>query len=177
MFSNGRKYRFHLTAAELHLPFDLPSDLSEKKETVLYHLVNLTWYFRRRFVDNLYNQLLALAEIRNADRARYTSLFDEIRDELMDIQAQSIIRRVDSPYVVRNALGRDDPAVRELMERATKWYELQPEIFKLMDEGPTSARAVVDKMHELAEINFLFYQIAARVYCDMSKTLEPPSVP
>ena len=172
-----RNLQFHLTAAELNLPFDLPSDLYEKKETVLYHLVNLTWYFRRRFVDNLYNQLLALAEIQNADRARYTSLFDEIRHELMDIQAQSIIRRVDSPSVVRNALGRDDPTVRQLMDRATKWYQLQPEIFRLMDEGPNSVNAVVDKMYELAEINFAFYKTVAQIFCDTAKTLEPPLVP
>src|SRR4029077_9448805 len=40
-FANAKKYRFHLTAAELNLPFDLPSDLYDKKETVLYHLINL----------------------------------------------------------------------------------------------------------------------------------------
>jgi hypothetical protein len=176
-FANGNKYRFHLTAAELNLPFDLPSDLSEKKETVLYHLVNLTWYFRRRFVDNLYNQLLGLAEIQNADHARFTSLFDDIRHELMDIQAQSIIRKVDSPFVVRNALGRDDPAIRQLMDRATKWYQLQPEIFSLMDGGSSKVREVIDKMYELAQINFTFYQTVAQIYCDTSRTLEPPAVP
>jgi hypothetical protein len=68
-FSNRTKHRFHLTAAALNLPFDLPSDLSEKKETVLYHLVNLTWYFRRRFVDNLYDQLLGLSSMRDAGPA------------------------------------------------------------------------------------------------------------
>jgi hypothetical protein len=176
-FANGKKYKFHLTAAELNLPFDLPSDRSDKKETVLYHLINLTWYFRRRFVDNLYNQLLALSEIQNADRARYASLFDEIRHELMDIQAQSIIRRVDSPYVVRNALGRDDPTVRQLMDRATTWYRLQPEIFELMDEGSNRIKEVVDKMYELAQINFTFYQTVAQIYCEAAKTLEPPSIP
>jgi hypothetical protein len=95
----------------------------------------------------------------------------------MDIQAQSIIRRVDSPFVVRNALGRNDPSIRELMDRATKWYQLQPEIFKLMDQGPSSIKSVVDKVYELAQINWSFYQVAARVYCDTAKTLEPPSVP
>jgi hypothetical protein len=174
-FSSGMKYRFYLTAAELNLPFDLPSDLSEKKEVVLYHLVNLTWYFRRRFVDNLYNQLLALSEIRNASIARYASLYDDIRHELMDIQAQSIIRRVDSPRVVRDALDHDDPKTTELMDRADKWYDLQPEIFRLMDQGPNNVNMVASKMYELASINFDFYQMAARVYYETSKVLEPPA--
>lgn len=144
-FANGNKYRFRLTAAELNLPFDLPSELYEKKETVLYHLVNLTWYFRRRFVDKLYNDLLASTENRGAGKVYYASLFDEIRHELMDIQAQSIIRRVDNPRLVRTALRRDNPAVRDLMNRATAWYEVQPAIFQLMDQGPGSAAAVIEK--------------------------------
>jgi hypothetical protein len=173
-FANAKKYRFYLTAAELNLPFDLPSDLSEKRETVLYHLVCLTWYFRRRFVDSLYKQLLELSEKKNASAASYRKLYDDIRHELMDIQAQSIIRKVDSPKVVRDALGKDDPIIIQLMDRGDKWYTLQPKIFKLMDKGPSSVHEVIDIMYEIAEINYEFYKMVAQIYSDVSQTLERP---
>jgi hypothetical protein len=171
------KYKFYFTAAPLDLPFDIPSERAEKREVVLYHLVNLTWYFRRRFVDELYNRLLEIAAKPETERIGSNELFEEIAYELMDIDAQTISRRIDSPLVVQDALGKDDPHVIEIMVHAKKWYELRPEILKMIKDSPGMVSEIATKMHQITIINRELYIAAAEAYNLSAKALKAPTPP
>src|SRR5258706_1064 len=130
----GNKYRFHFTAALLDLPFfDLASERGLRaNETVLYHMVNLSWYFRRRVVDKLYNRLLEVISMNQPDLATLRELYDSIGSELMQISAQAVIRGLDNLLVFERALDPDDQEGRELLERLKKGRSLRDLVFRRM---------------------------------------------
>jgi hypothetical protein len=170
--SNGR-YKFYFTAAPIDLPFDTPSEGAERKEVTLYHLINLTWYFRRRFVDGLYNRLLDLIQIPEKDRNGTQQLCDEIAYELMDIDAQALCRGVDNPRITQEALGGDDPKVVEIMRRGKEWYDLRPKVLQMIRDS-ASLESIATELYNVTQMNYEFYMAAAEEFNDSAQKLKPP---
>ena len=173
----GSKHRFHFTAARVDLPFDLLQPGSTIEETVLYHMVNLTWYFRRRIVDRLYDRILAVRSMKEPPQAMVAQLYDDLGRELMLVTAQSIMRNIDNLRVVQRALGADDPHVGELLDRADNFGELQRRVFEAMREGRGGLDRIAEDVHKMALQNHEFYGIAANRYAAMAKNLPRPEAP
>jgi hypothetical protein len=169
----SNKYRFHFTAALLDLPFSLSIQKAKETPTILYHLVSLSWYFRRRVVDELYRRVLEQRSVAKQRQVNVRSLFDEIACELMDIDAQAIIRGVDNQLVVREALG-DSPEIRTILDRLIDWYKLRDAMFEKMSAGSSALDEVANTLSLMAAINYEFYQIAARAYSLAANQLERP---
>jgi hypothetical protein len=175
--SNAR-YRFYFTAALIDLPFNIPTERAERREVTLYHLINLCWYFRRQFVDGLYNRLLEQIAIPSKGRMENitTELCDEIAYELMDIDAQALSRGVDNPLTVHQALGTDDPHVVEMMEHGKRWYELRPHILEMTRKRETT-EDIAKAVYDVTEMNYEFYVEAAEAFNRYAKLLtKPPSI-
>jgi hypothetical protein len=170
---SNERYRFYFTAAPIDLPFDTPSERAEKREVTLYHLINLTWYFRRRFVDGLYNKLLDLVAIPPKDRMGTKDLCDEIAYELMDIDAQALSRGVDNPRTVQDALGNDDPHVIEIMEHGKRWYELRPQILQMIQRSD-NLEDIAKAVYNVTKMNYEFYIEAAEAFNRSAKVLRAP---
>ena len=173
----GDKHRFHFVAAPVDLPFELLQQGTTVEETMLYHLVNLTWYFRRRIVDKLYGRVLELKSTPSMPIAAVTNLYDELGKEMMLVTAQSIMRKVDNVLSVRRALGVDDPVVVELLERSAKFPEMQKRVFAAMQRGAAGLEAIATDLYEMAEQNYEFYNVAARRYSELATNLPHPEKP
>jgi hypothetical protein len=173
---SGDKHRFHFTAGLVDLPFDLLQSGSTIDETVLYHLVNLTWYFRRRVVDKLYRRVLELKAARTPQEASVEQLYDELGRELMLVVAQSIMRNIDNPLIVQKALGKS-PAVRELLERSANFQQLQKNIFEAMDHGAEGLPRIAEDLYNMAMQNHAFYDVAAARFSELAKNLPHPDAP
>ena len=174
----GTKYRFHFTVAPFRLPFDVPIEASQKaKQTVLYHLVNLSWYFRQRIVDQLYNRLLEVLSMSDPDRATVKALYDAIGSELMQISAQAVIRGLDNFRVLERALDPSDPETPALLIRLKTWRELRERIFAAMAEGVTGLPSVARDLYTMAIQNYDVYRKVALNYARVAQELEYPQEP
>ncbi len=174
----GTKYRFHFTIAPFHLPFDLPLEPGQKaKQTVLYHLVNLSWYFRQRIVDQLYNRLLEVLSMSHPDRATVKDLYDAIGTELMQISAQAVIRGLDNFLILERALDPSDPETSTLLKRLKTWRELRERIFSAMAEGVTGLPSVARDLYTMAMQNYDVYRKVAVNYARVAQELEYPQEP
>ena len=116
---SGDRYRFHFTAGRVDQPFEVAKYEGAMRETVLYHLVNLTWYFRRRIIDKLYGRILQVLSMPHRNAAEVANLYDDLGRELMLVKAQSIMRRVDNLYDPAAGLRRR-PARRRDAWRGSK---------------------------------------------------------
>jgi hypothetical protein len=174
----GTKYRFHFTVAPFRLPFDVPIEAGQKaKQTVLYHLVNLSWYFRQRIVDQLYNRLLEVLSMSDPDRATVKALYDAIGSELMQISAQAVIRGLDNFRVLERALDPSDPETPALLNRLKTWRELRERIFAAMAEGVTGLPSVARDLYTMAVQNYDVYRKVALNYARVAQELEYPQEP
>jgi hypothetical protein len=174
---SSNSHRFHFTAGLVDLPFDLLQPGSTVDETVLYHLVNLTWYFRRRVVDKLYGRVLDVKTMRNPPEATISQLYDELGRELMLVTAQSIMRKVDNLRVVQKALGVENPEISELADQAGTYGELQQRIFDAMADGAGGLNRIADDLYKLALQNHEFYNVAASRYSELARNLPKPDAP
>jgi len=174
----GNKYRFHFTIPLLDLPFDLAPEHGQKaKETILYHLVNLSWYFRRRVVDQLYNRLLEVLSMSKPDRATLNDLYDEIGSELMQISAQAIIRGLDNPLVIQRALDPNDQETQMLLDRIKTGRELREHIFRVMPDGAKGLQSIACDLYTMAMQNYDIYRKVATGYAGIAQQLARPPEP
>jgi hypothetical protein len=172
----GQRKRFFFTLAPLDLPFEIPFEAGEKaKEAILYQLLNLSWYFRRRIVDELYDRVLQVSAMTHPDRAVVNKLFDEIRYELINVSAQSIFRGIDNPLALERAFGEDDPEAQALLERLGSWRDLRDRIFKSIEKGAKGLPDIADDMHEMAMQNHEFHRkVTARYSAVVLEISAPP---
>jgi hypothetical protein len=174
----GQKKRFFFTLTPLDLPFEVSPESGQKaKETVLYHLLTLSWFFRRRIVDRLYDRVLQVLAMHNPDMAIVNTLFDEIRYELMDISAQAIIRGIDNPLSLQRAFGDDDSEVKALLNRLESWREQRQRIFKSMERGAKGLPDIANDLYEMAMQTHDFYRKVAVGYSAIAQRTLPPSPP
>jgi hypothetical protein len=174
----GSKHRFHFTAAPLDLPFDLPEPGKTAGETVLYHLINLTWYFRRRVVDQLYKRVLEVLTIPKRDQVQAAAnVYDALGRELMQVAAQAIIRRLDNSHMLEEALDKKDEKTQTLLERLQTYHYLQRHIFDAMQTGPKGLHSIVIDLHQMAMLNYDLYQTVAEEYSELAQELPPPPLP
>ena len=174
----GTRYRFYFTIAPFHLPFELPVEADQKaRQTVLYHLVNLSWYFRQRIVDQLYNRLLEVLSMPTPGRATVKELYDAIGTELMQISAQAVIRGLDNFLVLQRALDPTDPEVPTLLKRLKTWGDLRDGIFRAMTHGVEALPLVTRDLYTMAMQNYDVYRKVAVSYGRVAEELEAPQEP
>ena len=75
--------------------------------------MNLSWYFRRRLVDQLYDRVLEVLAMDKPDKATMNDLYDTLGSELMEVSAQAFIRGLDNPLVLERALGPSDRETKD----------------------------------------------------------------
>jgi hypothetical protein len=172
----GNKHRFHFTAALVDLPFDLPEPGRTAAETVLYHLVNLTWFFRRRVVDRLYERLLEVLSMRERDRppAAVNEVYDALGRELMQVAAQAIIRRLDNPYMLQRVLDPNDEQAQKLLKRLETYGDLVQHVFQAMQDGAAGLHSIACDLYRMAMQNYDLYHAVAEEYASLAQRLPPP---
>jgi hypothetical protein len=170
----GGKLRFFVTASPLDIPFYFTSNPELEQNVVLYHLVNLSWIFRRRFVDGLYRRLREIRAKLTRDPAEIARLLDDIVYELYDIDAQSIIRGVDNPLTAADALRGSDEDLTSLFEGMKNWYVWRDEIVAQIDSGKPDLDAISETVFKMAEVNFGLFKAAASAYGNTAEGLPLP---
>ena len=177
-FAGNEKHKFYFTVAPADLPFEVSVHAEGRQNlTVIYHLMNVAWFFRRRIVEQIYERLLELATKPNRNEIEVTEIYDQLGRELMQVSAQAIIRQIDNLLIVRRALGEDDDEVRKYVEDLGRASELRREVYEHIGKGSSSLDAMVRSLGGLAELNHEFLQKIAKRFASATDDMKAPSRP
>jgi hypothetical protein len=160
-FEDDMEFVFIVT--RIRTPFE-PSD--DGSETMLYHLFNMAWHFRRRFIEYHRLKMEDLSEVqssmRNAGRENdfkkeVMRAVRDIRIDLSSVEADSQVRGFSRIVSMRRAFPAAD---RDRLDAYLN-MEWPPLYTRLLDEmqkdepKPQTIREILDKMDP---INKWFYQ-------------------
>jgi hypothetical protein len=123
------EYEFVFILFRVRTPFD-PSE--DDRETMLYHLFNLAWHFRRRFVERHRQIMEDLADQQKLMRQGNTEDFQNevaeavrsIKIDLKSLEADAQVRGFDRAAKVRRAFH---PSERDKLDQllTIEWPPLQ----------------------------------------------------
>ena len=172
------RHRFYFTVAPADLPFEVTVDSQHRHSiTAIYHLLNVSWFFRRRIVEQIYERLLEITTQPQPNQIEITRLYDHLSRELMQISAQAIIRQIDSPLTVLRALGESDKDAQEFVEELKRAGDTQQQVYEHLEAGASSIGAIVAPLSELADLNYGFLQRISQRFAGAVSQLSEPSKP
>jgi hypothetical protein len=134
-----------------------------------FHLLNLSWSFRRRIVEIHFPELCALGmgSIDGRDPAKFEHLRGQLRFDLMQVYAGSQIRGIDGAAGVLPALTPEpDEEGGQIRRGLREWPTWNRELLSSLDAGMTEIDQAIEIMHRMAEVNYYFYIRAAQVYAE-----------
>ncbi|MET4630902.1 hypothetical protein ABIB83_007962 [Bradyrhizobium sp. I1.8.5] len=168
--------RFYFTAAPMDVEsYWLPEDTQDKSETKLFHLVNVSWFVRRRLIEMYYEKMLNLLSQSKRDDAQLDKLVKDVYHELIVIEIQSVIRGIDNPRVVLQALDKFKVQVHSKSPDEaidSSWNERKKLVFDCMTSTTTKDyHAVAQALYALALENGEYYRISAAAYAAEAQLL------
>lgn len=184
--------KFFFTAAPMDVEtYWLPEGSSKSHSTTLFHLVNLTWFVRRRLVDIYYSRLIHLLSRIKPDATELKKLIREIYSEIVLIEIQSMIRGIDTPKIVRDALT---PKAADLTRKGKKrrpaaadaaptisdtdWDDFKKLIFDAMiTKDEPNYGAVAAAIYKISAANTDYYKKVATAYADDAQDIKLPDEP
>ncbi|TBB38499.1 TIR domain-containing protein [Rhizobium ruizarguesonis] len=163
--SAGR-LKFYFTASPLDIPVFGIGDTASKKELLLYHLLNISWYTRRRLVDILYWKVYSRINSARTDLQEDLELVDDIKNELISIDIQAVIRRITDPADVEEVL---DPSIG--VEDQRQWLKLKEEIFQHANASPPDLKSISEALFRMATMNERYYKICSQSFAQTAQQL------
>ena len=155
---------FYFSCVQLPLPFPAAHD---EEGTQAFHLLNLSWSFRRRIVETHFPDLCALGASPLVDPASFDRLRDQLRCDLMQVYADSQIRGIQSPLDVLPALTPGpDEAGGQILRGLQQWPEWNRELLAVLETGMDKIDRAIELVHHMAEVNHYFYIRAAQAYAE-----------
>lgn len=158
------EFEFAFVLSRIRLPFEPAQD---DRETMLYHLFNLAWHFRRRFVERYKEQMECLAELQ--DRYRREGRMDEFAAELdaavrslsidlKALEADAQVRGLDRTVQIRSAFS-----IPEKRKKVNQLLNFDfPPLIKRLNEAISSPtpqpRDILEILVEMDPINKWFYE-------------------
>jgi hypothetical protein len=163
-------FEFVYVLSRIRLPFEASQD---DRQTMLYHLFHLAWYFRRRFVEQHMRKMEELAYQQDTDQHRArgyagTAEWDEavrsLSVDLKVLEADAQVRGLERRMQVRRALPADK---QELVEHM--FNDFQPLLDQLNAAiiNPTPLpREICEILTKMDPINKWFYENSLKALCE-----------
>jgi hypothetical protein len=164
--------KFYFTAAPIDIPIFGIHDTADKDELTVFNMINMTWYARRKLIDQLYTELLGLVNSAKQDPREVEKLVSEIKDELRSLVIQGKIRGISRPI---DAIEVVD--LKKTKQDELTWEKLLAEIQDASKKSPMDLNAMAKAMYEMAVMNREYYQISAEKYAETARKLELPMKP
>jgi len=128
-------------------------------ETRIFHLYNMAWFFRRQFLEKHLHISHKLTFDPPANR-----LEEEIRsinDDMKALEAEAQVRGVENPANLIKAFPRRlQPQVQKALQHT--WPKLNQRLQTACSQRPPSAKALIDAISAMNEINTFFLQISLK---------------
>jgi len=156
LYANDIGRRFFFTAAPIDIPIFGIGDKTDSDETRNYHLLNVCWYTRRRLILQLEVRAEQLASSATANFDEIDRLVDEIKDEIVNINIQSFIRRIDHPKTLDGILPMD-----EIQCDQKEWIRYTSIIQGYKKGSREDFKAVVEALQFMRAMNEKYYIASA----------------
>jgi TIR domain len=169
---DASRLRFYFTAAPIDIPIFGIHDTTNKRELTLYNMINITWYARRKLIDQLYCELLSYVNSTQDEPLRIAETVINIKNELRSIDIQTNIRRISRPMDVSNL-----QPLEKTMQDQLSWDQHREEIFEYSKQSPMNIKGMAASLYQLAVINRNYYQMSATQYAEVAKELQLPPAP
>ena len=102
---------------------------------------------------------------------------EQIGFELAQITSQAILRGLDNPRAIFEALGNKTPEARALQKNLREGKSERELILQAMAEGISALPKVALHLHRMVTRSRAFYRVAAQSYSDVARSLPPPPEP
>lgn len=170
--NSASRLKFYFTAARIDIPIFGIHDTTNQEELTLYNMINITWYTRRKLVDQLYEELLSYVSSADPDPVRISQVVTSIQNELRNIEIQSDIRRISRPS---NAAGV--APLSKMMQDEQEWDKLGEKISGHSKTSPIDIKAIAEALYQIAGMNYDYYKISATKYAEIARKLPRPQEP
>jgi hypothetical protein len=166
-------FEFAFVLSRIRLPFE-PSE--DDRETMLYHLFNLAWHFRRRFIEHYKGEMENLSELQ--DRYQREGRLDEFAQELNAVvrslsvdlkalEADAQVRGFDRTVPIRRAFPTTE---RQKLDQLLK-FDFPPLVKRLNEaiHSPTpQPRDIHAILVEMDPVNKWFYEKSLHELSDVA---------
>jgi hypothetical protein len=169
---DASRLKFYFTAAPLDIPIFGIHDTTDKNELTVYNMINITWYARRRLIDQLYLDLLSYVNSTQDEVLKITNVVTNIKNEIRNIAIQSNIRGISRPMDVVSVAD-----IGTTMKDEISWDKLVGQITEYSKQTPVNIRAMAASMYEIAKMNYNYYQVSATKYAEIAQKLKMPPAP
>jgi hypothetical protein len=177
----SRKLKFWFTTAKMDMPIFGIYDLDDKNEMLLYNLVNMTWFVRRRLIDVFYKDTLRFLYNKSKDQGIKISirkLADKIKNEINSIDIQLNIRKMNDLLSASSALNSEaSQEMEKLQAHQDQWLQWKDDLFKACDHDPPDLQSIAESLYKISEMNREYYQMAASKFAEIAKNLKLPAAP
>jgi hypothetical protein len=156
------EYEFVFILFRVRTPFE-PSE--DDRETMLFHLFNLAWHFRRRFVERHRQTMEDLADQQRLMRDGNTKDFQNeltqavrsVKIDLKSLEADAQVRGFDRAAKVRRAFH---PSERDKLDQllTIEWPPLQRRLEEAIKKASPTPQEIKGILTEMEPINRWFYQ-------------------
>jgi hypothetical protein len=166
------RMKFYFTAAPIDVPIFGIHDTTNKEELTVYNMINLTWYARRKLIDQLYLELLSYVNSTQDEVLKISDVISRIKDELRSLEIQSNIRRISRPMDVVSIVD-----LSTTMKDERSWNKLLKEIFECAKREPVDIGKIAASLYDIAKMNYTYYQVSAEKYAEIARKLQLPPPP
>jgi hypothetical protein len=152
----GDAATFAFAAATVVVPYE---PAKNPRETGLYHLYNLAWFFRRRLLER---ELAKLDyELLNKPRNKFNleNIIGEISNDFRTMLADAQVRGMDEQAAVIQSF--DSPLREEVMTKLyVEWPKLYDELLTNVKVGESAAELISKTLHNMKPINRFFLKVS-----------------
>ncbi len=148
--------RFTFAAAAVVTPYE---PAKNPKETSLYHLFNLAWFFRRRLLDRDLPKLDSVLRNKPRKDNEIQKVIREITNDFRTMLADAQVRGMEDQAAVIESFG---PPMQEEVRKSLQeeWPPLYDELFLHIKEGLPSADLISRTLHNMKQINNYFLKVS-----------------
>jgi len=149
-----KEVKFAFAVAAVVTPYE---PAQNPRETALYHLYNLAWFFRRRLLERelkkLDRQLLNDPPVETLMQNVIRDISNDFRTLLADAQ----VRGMEQHGTIIDSF---DPPLREEVRRQFQevWQPLHTELFTYIQSG--DAKKISETLHSMKDINQFFLKVS-----------------
>ena len=146
---------FAFAAAAVIVPYE---SASNPKETRLYHLYNLAWFFRRRLLERELNKLSDELLNRPRNKLALENIIGEIGNDFRTMLADAQVRGMEQQAAVIGCF--DSPLREEVMTKLyAEWPELYDELLANLKVGEPAAERIKETLNKMEPINRFFLKM------------------
>jgi hypothetical protein len=147
---------FTFAAAAVVVPYE---PANNPKETRLYHLYNLAWFFRRRLLERELSKLEWELDNNPPSEENLTKIIREIGNDFTTLLADAQVRGMEKEAAVIQCF--DSPLREEVRTKLfQEWPKLYSELLNGLQVGVPAAKQIKETLEKMKPINQFFLKLS-----------------